>query len=698
MSKARICGWLGGAIGIAWAPVTILATPFDPPVGSPVWSCSGTDSKPQSKIWYHDGRFGSVLDTPDGNRLFLLQDRIWMPQETPDAFLGSPGGRADVLWDGTRLIVLVAAGPSRLFEFEYSEAGVYRLLDGFPITLAFPESETKVLDRDSAGRLWLTYTSDRNVYVAHSGIDHRDWERPQVLREGISKDDISSIVAFGGDRVGVLWSDQKRDEYGFRVRQDCDPVDSWSEVEIVDAVPGCADDHMNLATDSQGHVYAATKNSSHRLNVHRRFPGGGWETARDVLEHGDGTRPIIVVAEQDGVVNLLYSRWHEGAEVIARRTTPLGRLRFGPPQILIAVPGLELSDVTCTKNTLPQSRLVAIASGGGMAWWNGWGFDPPDAPLPLTAHIVPRVPAAALALGFDEGHGSETADASAHVQVARLGGPWAADGAEPTWVRGISGTALRFDGRSHFVEVASMPPLELSGSLTIDMWFRRATNWTKDALICKGQPGARTFQIRLLKDDQIEFLREDSRGKNHVLESRSTVADSAWHHVACVFDANAGESRLYLDGVLDATTPDSSASAENPEPVCIGARFGEDAVRDFFHGDIDQVQITPGVRFTSDFTPSMSFETEEQTSVFVTWPRYFESSPAPRRLDLVRCEASGLATQLNVSPLLSGSWLDAAPPAGTLVYQLRQTGAAEVLGGVSIQVKDAHHPVATSQE
>ena len=401
------------------------------PAGYAIGPCKGTDSKPQSKLWYQDGSWWGVLDSPDGNRIFELDGKAWKPAPNPDAVLGSHDGRADVVWDGKRLIVLLyhEHDPAQLFEFHYDPAArVYARDSGYPVALAIASgSETMVLDQDSQGRLWASYVAHKSVYVTHSETDHQVWDLPgQVVQEGIDKDDISSIVAFGGHSIGVFWSDQQRTEFGFRMRQDTDPVRDWHPLESIDHGVGNADDHIHLTTDRRGYVYAATKDSLQHPSAQMRAPDGTWTSHHDILQGGDATRPILLTAEADGRLVLLYTRWHEGTEDIAYRVSRLGELEFGAAMPFISVPNIQLNDVTSTKQPLPPGCLVAVADGDDTAWWNGWGDLPGSRHRQaeiweLVAEPRRSVPDAALALDFNAGNGHEVVDVSAHRARGALG-------------------------------------------------------------------------------------------------------------------------------------------------------------------------------------------------------------------------------------------------------------------------------------
>ena len=67
--------------------------------------------------------------------------------------------------------------------------------------------------------------------------------------------------------IGVLWSNQNTDRFGFRYHVDGDDPSSWSSDEqpssqtAENVGSGMADDHLNFAVASDGTIYAAIKTS-----------------------------------------------------------------------------------------------------------------------------------------------------------------------------------------------------------------------------------------------------------------------------------------------------------------------------------------------------------------------------------------------------------------------------------------------------
>jgi hypothetical protein len=66
------------------------------------------------------------------------------------------------------------------------------------------------------------------------------------------RDDISAMLAFNGDRIGVMWSNQLTTKTYFAVHLDSAPPASWQPEEVVSPNANCsslcADDLFSLRT------------------------------------------------------------------------------------------------------------------------------------------------------------------------------------------------------------------------------------------------------------------------------------------------------------------------------------------------------------------------------------------------------------------------------------------------------------------
>jgi PKD domain len=433
---------------------------------------SPTGTKPESKLWFADGRWWAVLFAPRANahRIFSL-DRAtggWVDSGT--TVDTRPDTRADVLWDAAARKLYVAshvfdpagiettpANVGRLWRFSYSAITKSYSLDlGFPVDVNAAATETLVIDKDSTGRLWATWIQESRVFVNHTTTRDTAWGMPYVVPgpRGATTllrppDDISSVVHFGADRIGVMWSNQADGNFWFAVHADGtdDTAASWS----VAAVPAGAstDDHMNLKADAAGRVFAAVKTSEIAaarplILLLVRAPNGAW-TSHTVGRVSDShTRPIVLLDEQHARIHVLATCPHppiasgQGGGDICEKTSPAGVISFasGPGRPVIRAGGRPgMNDVTSTKQSVDAaSGLVALANHAATSrYWHAdvalgaparpaasFTATPSSGPAPLTVHFTDTSTNAPAAWRWTFGDGSRAAteQSPTHVYAA----------------------------------------------------------------------------------------------------------------------------------------------------------------------------------------------------------------------------------------------------------------------------------------
>jgi hypothetical protein len=99
----------------------------------------------------------------------------------------------DALWDGSRLYVISAVPPGtsgdtsiRLMRYSYNATTkTYTIDNGFPMTIINRAVELVVIEKDTLGKLWLTYTDDnasrgRSAYVSHTTTNDLTWITPYL--------------------------------------------------------------------------------------------------------------------------------------------------------------------------------------------------------------------------------------------------------------------------------------------------------------------------------------------------------------------------------------------------------------------------------------------------------------------------------------------------------------------------------------
>jgi IPT/TIG domain-containing protein/flagellar hook capping protein FlgD len=385
----------GGSLAVSWAstPVTVGYRDFD--FGATVGS-TPTGEKPESKLWWNDGLWWGVLWSPSSNAFTIqrfnpaVQD--WV--NTGVAVDSRGSSKSDALWDGTKLYVVThiftlnpgpaggAGNAARLYRYSYNAStDTYSLDSGFPATINDSKSECLVLDKDSTGRLWITWVENGKVKVNRSTTNDLTWGTPFNLpvqgSGNLDVDEISSVVAFGGNKIGIMWSNQTSSPPAgyFAVHLDGTADTTWQarETAVQDASLGLIiDDHISLKAScaADGALYAATKTGltgSNPLNyVLKRTSAGVW--SRHVWGTGseNHTRAILNIDADANRAYVFSMSDQSGRYIIYMKSASLTDLQFpgglGTP--IIDSPGdLKTNNVTSTKQCVNgASGLLLLAS------------------------------------------------------------------------------------------------------------------------------------------------------------------------------------------------------------------------------------------------------------------------------------------------------------------------------------------------
>src|SRR5215212_3347982 len=348
-----------------------------------------TGEKPQSKLWFNDGTWwGSLFNRSTEEYHIYRYDRathIW--SDTGTLIDERNSSKADTLWDGSHLYV-ATAGPTsaashsgRILRYSYDPATKkYSLDPGFPVTVTSGGMEAIVLDKDTTGKLWVTYTQNNQVYVNHSLGDDQSWGTPFVLPVNgttVGADDIAGIAAFdtqtAAPQIGVMWSNQVDDAMYFATHKDGDPDNVWQQSRTAIQGPKTADDHISIrsvqADDVSGRVFVAVKTSLGDLqNADTNVPlimllvrdqAGNWTNYRvgRVIDHH--TRPIVMI-DQEHRNLYVFATHDENCGAIYYKKTPLSNISFSDG---FGTPFIQSSTDTCINNATSTKQNVNSATG-----------------------------------------------------------------------------------------------------------------------------------------------------------------------------------------------------------------------------------------------------------------------------------------------------------------------------------------------
>jgi Ca2+-binding RTX toxin-like protein len=366
-----------------------------------------TTSKPESKLWWNDGFWWASMFRSGEYRIFRLNRRTQTWSDTGVVLDTRDSTRQDVLSTGSKLFVAshkyvpgttnTTPGPNdemRLSRFAYNAAtNRYAATPDGTSDIDLEKSEALVIDRDSTGALWATWVqvdgSGHHVYVKKTNgncvsgsFSNCSWGSPHTL-DNVGPDDISSVVRFDGNKVGVMWSNTSAGVTAMRFSFHTDGalVGTWSSTETViggPATPKFADDHINLKADSLGRVYAVTKTKfSSQANpgtiLHRRAAAGGWSHATVSRASLGATRPIVVLDQGHNRIRVFEA----SSRAIRMKVSRLSVMSFqqlsaGPR--VIADTGSTVSDPTSTKQNVGNAtQLIVLATNDATRhYWHAY--------------------------------------------------------------------------------------------------------------------------------------------------------------------------------------------------------------------------------------------------------------------------------------------------------------------------------------
>jgi hypothetical protein len=360
-----------------------------------------TGDKPQSKLWFNDGRWWASLyhEASATYHIYWLDltnmlDQQWI--DTGTVLDSRAQTMADILWDNTAKKLYIVSGGTGLdawfMRYSYSTATKLYTRDVNPVVVRSGGSETIVLDKDSTGQLWVTYTQGNKVYVNRSTTSDSVWGSPFVVpgntgATSVFGDDISSLVAYrdaSGSSIGVLWSNHDKSHPAptsmhFAYHRDSDPDNVWQPIESINTAMCSADDHINiksLQADTSGTLFAAVKTSFSdsgcnggsnpvQINLVVRKPNNTWKTVPFGYKSDDHTRPVLLLDTTNRKV-YIFATSPTSCGTIYMKSTSMDNPSFatGKGQTFIKDSFYKcINNATSTKQTVDASTgLVILAS------------------------------------------------------------------------------------------------------------------------------------------------------------------------------------------------------------------------------------------------------------------------------------------------------------------------------------------------
>ncbi|HKQ05772.1 MAG TPA: LamG-like jellyroll fold domain-containing protein [Blastocatellia bacterium] len=174
----------------------------------------------------------------------------------------------------------------------------------------------------------------------------------------------------------------------------------------------------------------------------------------------------------------------------------------------------------------------------------------------------------------------------------------------------VTDNSLSLNGSGAYMSVPNSSSLNITGNITVEAWVK--TNSTsQQGIVERYKTGAGNdggYIIRL-SGGYLQFFTLIHGSSFDYIQSSVTISTGSWHHVAGIFDGT--QMRVYVDGVQRGSKSSTFAPGTGTNSLKIGAR-GDDG-SNTFSGLIDEVRITAGVVYTSDFTPQRNLAALTET-------------------------------------------------------------------------------------
>ena len=179
---------------------------------------------------------------------------------------------------------------------------------------------------------------------------------------------------------------------------------------------------------------------------------------------------------------------------------------------------------------------------------------------------------------FEEGSGTVAHDSSGSHDLTLTG--------NPTWVPGVSGTAVQFNGTSQYGQTSG-PVLDTTGNFTVSAWVRLDRTGAFATAVSQDGPTSSGFYLQYsAADNRLAFSTAEGRAL-----SDQAPEVGRWYQLVGVHNADAGTYTLYVDGKAQSTVWDQPTGDAAPGPLAVGRAFSSGRNSDFWPGSIDEVRV-----------------------------------------------------------------------------------------------------------
>ena len=163
------------------------------------------------------------------------------------------------------------------------------------------------------------------------------------------------------------------------------------------------------------------------------------------------------------------------------------------------------------------------------------------------------------------------------------------------------GNALQFDGvDDSFSTASNQSALSITGNITLETWIKfDHVHSDYVRIIGKGDSSNRTYGLWLGTNGKLLFQIWGSFGSGINLEANTALQPGVWYHISATRNGNT--SKIYINGIEDATTLTSANPQTNTLPLTVG--YGN--MHTWLKGALDEVRVWNVARSLSQIQQGM---------------------------------------------------------------------------------------------
>jgi hypothetical protein len=223
-------------------------------------------------------------------------------------------------------------------------------------------------------------------------------------------------------------------------------------------------------------------------------------------------------------------------------------------------------------------RPAGVTSWNERTWYDGIGYKIASETKPEPEEVVPVYPGTE-GLVAHYAFENDVNDSSGNALNGTVIG-------DANFVEGVEGMALDLNGQT-YVDCGGVTEFSFIDAMTVSTWVNiRSVTTAWMTIAAKGENAWRLSVNNTATGIQYAFS-GGTRGWQ-AANSATELAFDEWYHVAATYDTTVGAT-VYINGVPDASNPDTGGIDTNQFPLLIGEN--PEAVGRLFDGMLDELMI-----------------------------------------------------------------------------------------------------------